>query len=211
MKKIISIAFCMAFLYVSVTAQSFRWGVKAGISTPDIKPADVVGGGIKTDSVSIGIGDANYGFHFGAFARLGAAKFFIQPELNLNSSKVTYNLKALKGPAIDSLQKESFLNLDIPVLLGVKLSSFRINGGPVAHLHLSNSTDLLKIKNFQYKFDQLQWGYQLGMGADFGKLGIDLRYEGNFNKFGDYITISGKSFNFAKTPSRLLASFAISF
>ncbi len=210
MKRFIFIVACLALTHFSASAQGFRWGVKLGISTPDIKPADVVGG-IKTDSVSVNIGDANYGFHFGAFVRLSALKFFIQPELNLNSSKVTYNVKALKGPALDSLQKESFLNLDIPILLGVKLANFRINGGPVGHLHLSSTSDLVKIKNYQSKFEQMKWGYQLGFGADFGNLGIDLRYEGNFDKFGDHITIGGKPFSFDKNPSRLLASFALSF
>jgi Outer membrane protein beta-barrel domain len=210
MKRIIFFALCLAFTHFSASAQSFKWGVKLGLSTPDIKPSDVVNG-IKTDSVQVKIGDANYGFHFGAFVRLGAAKFFVQPELNLNSSKVTYNVKALKGTALDSIQKESFLNLDFPILLGVKLSSFRVNAGPVGHLHLSSTSDLIKIKTYQAKFDQLKWGYQLGFGADFGRLGIDLRYEGNFDKFGDHINIGGKALSFDKKPSRLLASFALSF
>lgn len=209
MKRIIFIALCLAFTHFFASAQSFRWGIKAGLSTPDIKPADVVGG-IKTDSVQVKIGDANYGFHFGTFVRFGLANFFIQPEVNLNSSKVTYNVKAI-GTTIDSIQKESFLNLDIPVLLGVKLANFRINGGPVGHVHLSSSSDLIKIKTYQSKFEQLKWGYQLGVGADFGKLGIDLRYEGNFDKYGDHINIGGKAFSFDKKPSRLLASFALSF
>jgi hypothetical protein len=210
MKRIIFIALCLAITHFSASAQSFKWGVRLGLSTPDIKPADVANG-IKTDSVQVKIGDANYGFHFGGFVRLGAAKFFIQPEVNFNSSKVTYNVKALKGPALDSIQKEKFYNLDIPVLLGVKLSSFRINGGPVGHLHISNTSDLTKIKSYQSKFEQLKWGFQLGVGADFGRLGIDLRYEGNFDKFGDHINIGGKPYSFDKNPSRLLASFALSF
>lgn len=210
MKRIIFVALCLAITHFSASAQSFKWGLKVGISTPDIKPADVIGG-IKTDSVSINVGDANYGFHFGTFVRVGLANFFIQPELNLNSSKVTYNVKALKGAALDSLQKETFLNLDVPILVGVKLSSFRINGGPVGHLHLSSTSELTKIKNFQAKFADIKYGYQLGLGADFGKLAIDLRYEGNFDKFGDHINIGGKSFSFSKNPSRLLVSFGLSF
>jgi Outer membrane protein beta-barrel domain len=209
MKRIIFFALCLAITHFSASAQSFKWGVKLGISTPDIKPSDVLG--IKAGTDSIKIGDANYGFHFGTFVRLGLAKFYIQPELNLNSSKVTYNVKAIKAGALDSVRKESFLNLDIPVLLGVKLSSFRLNGGPVAHLHLSSTSDLIKINTYQAKFEQLKWGYQLGLGADFGKLGIDLRYEGNFDKFGDHITVGGNAFSFDKNPSRLLASFALSF
>ena len=210
MKRFIVFALCSAIVHISVNAQSFKWGVKAGISTPDIKPADATE--IKTGTLSLKVSDANYGFHFGAWTRVGFSKFYIQPELNLNSSKVTYRVKDTKpGAVLDSLQKESFLNLDIPVLLGFKLGTFRINGGPVGHLHLTNTSDLFQVSGYKSTFASLKYGYQAGIGLDFGALGIDIRYEGNFDKFGDHINIGGSAFNFSKTPSRILVSFGIGF
>ena len=61
------------------------------------------------------------------------------------------------------------------------------------------------------KFNSLTWGYQAGIGADFGKIAIDIRYEGNFNKYGDHINISGKPYNFDKKSSRFLVAMAIAF
>ena len=211
MKRFIFFALCVAMTHISANAQSFKWGVKAGISTPDVKPAEA--GEITSDSFKFKIADANYGVHFGAFVRFGISKIYIQPELNLNSSKVTYNVQALKKPAtaFDTLQKESFLNLDIPILIGFKLGTFRINGGPVGHLHLTNTSDLFQIKTYKSNFNSMKYGYQAGVGLDFGKLGIDIRYEGNFDKFGDHINLGGKPYSFSKNPTRLLVSFGLSF
>lgn len=211
MKRFFLFAFCLAITNISITAQTFKWGVKAGLSTPDIKPANA--SEIKSDSFSLKIADANYGFHFGAWTRIGFSKVYIQPELNLNSSRVTYRVKALKvtTSALDSLQKESFLNLDVPVLVGFKVGNFRVNGGPVGHLHLTSTSDLFQVSSYKSKFNSMKFGYQAGIGLDFGALNIDIRYEGNFDKYGDHITLGGKAYNFSANPTRLLVSFGVGF
>ena len=210
MKRIIVFAVCFALVQLSLQAQIFKFGIKGGISTQDIKPADV--NPIMSDSILLKVADAGFGFHVGGWARLRAGNFMFQPEVLFNSSKVTYNVKATKGSAIvDSLKKETFNNLDLPLMLGIKLSGLRLNAGPVGHLHLSSSSELTEIKAYSEKFNSLTWGYQAGIGADFGKIAIDIRYEGNFNKYGDHISIGGKPYNFDKKPSRFLVSMAIAF
>jgi Outer membrane protein beta-barrel domain len=210
MKKVILLAFCCALFQASAHAQAFKWGIRAGLSTPDIKPADV--NPFNTDSLKIKVKDANYGFHFGMFARLKAGGFFVQPEVLFNSSKVTYGVSNLNGkPLVDSLRNERFLNLDIPVLLGVKLGAFRLNGGPVGHLHLTSTSDLTQFSSFKSKFETMTFGYQAGLGADFGNLGVDIRYEGNFAKFGSHLNFNGKDYSFDKNSSRILISFGIGF
>jgi hypothetical protein len=212
MKKVILLAFCFTLLHTGVQAQIFKWGIRGGLSTPNIKPANVSPFNFNKDSLSLKVKDANYGFHFGMFARLKVANFFVQPEVLFNSSKVTYGLRALKGSAIvDSLRNERFVNLDIPLLLGVKVGAFRLNGGPVGHLHLTSTSDLAELKSYQSKFESMTFGYQAGLGADFGKLGVDIRYEGNFTKFGDHLNFNGTDYSFDKSPSRILISFGISF
>ncbi len=210
MKRIIVLAVCFALVQLSLQAQSVKFGVKIGISTPDIKPADV--NPLMSDSILLKVADAGYGFHVGGWVRLRVANFMFQPEVLFNSSKVTYNVKALKGSAIaDTLKKETFNNLDLPLMLGIKLSGLRLNAGPVGHLHLSSSSELGEIKSYSEKFNSLTWGYQAGIGADFGKIAIDIRYEGNFNKYGDHINIGNRAYSFDKKPSRFLVSMAIAF
>jgi Outer membrane protein beta-barrel domain len=212
MKKLLFlIVFFMTVQVATTNAQSFKYGIRGGISTPDIKPSDVDSLRFKRglDSLKLKVSDANYGFHFGIWGRLKLGNFYLQPEVVFNSSKVEYKLGKLRSP-IDSIKSETFYNLDIPVMLGTKVGSFRVNAGPVAHIRLGGSSDLTSA-GFTETFKTSTWGYQLGIGFDAGKVGIDLRYEGNLDKFGNQLTIGGKDYEFSKTPSRFTATASIAF
>ncbi len=213
MKRLLLILLCFTAVQVATTnAQTFKYGIRGGISTPDIKPGDVDSLRFKRgfDSLKLKVSDANYGFHFGVWGRLKIAGFYIQPEVLFNSSKVEYKLGKLNS-TVDSIKNETFRNLDIPIMVGTKLGSFRINAGPVAHVRLGGTSDLTSTSGFTESFKTSTWGYQAGIGFDAGRVGIDLRYEGNLDKFGNHIVIGGKAYEFSKAPTRFIASAAIAF
>jgi Outer membrane protein beta-barrel domain len=219
MKKLFLIILCFSAVQVATTnAQSFKWGIRGGISTPDIKPGDVDSlifkrvTGTSTEDWKIKVSDANYGYHLGVWGRLKIAGFYVQPEVLFNSSKVEYKIGKLRASStLDSIKSETFQNLDIPVLVGTKLGSFRLSAGPVAHIRIGGASDLTKAGDFSEKFKTATWGYQLGLGFDAGRVGIDLRYEGNGSNFGNQISIGGKPYEFSKAPARFIASVAIAF
>jgi hypothetical protein len=214
MKKSLLILLCLCAIQVATThAQvTFKYGVRFGVSTPDIKPGDVDSLRFKRglDSLKLRVSDANYGFHAGAWARLKIGGFYVQPELLFNSSTVEYKVGKLYS-ALDSVKTETFRKLDIPIMLGTRLGSFRINAGPVAHIHLNSSSDLTTSYGISESFKSSTWGYQAGIGFDAARVGIDLRYEGNFTNFGNHLVIGGKPYEFSKAPTRFIASVAIAF
>ena len=61
-------------------------------------------------------------------------------------------------------------------------------------------------EGFKEDFKDMTIGYQAGLGVDIGRIGVDLRYEGNFTKFGSYITFGGQQYEFSQSPNRLLGS-----
>ena len=214
MKKLMILFLCLTMGQAAVEAQ-ITYGIKLGISTPDIKPGDFSTKKFAngTDSFSLKINDANYGFHGGGWVRLKLGSVYLQPEVLFNTSKVQYNINKLKGPAIaDSLKNERFNNLDVPIMLGFKVGSFRVNAGPVAHIRLGGDSDLAtSLSDYKANFQSATWGYQAGIGLGFGKLGLDLRYEGNFTKFGGHISFKGSNLTLStpdKAPSRLILSVA---
>ncbi len=208
MKKILFYLAFSVLSTLSLNAQSIKWGVRAGVSTADVNPSDLNPITFNNNS-SLKVSDASYGFHGGLWFRATIAGFMIQPELLLNTNSVTYTLKAPN--LLDSIAKESFLKLDLPIMLGFKLGSVRIMGGPVGHLHLNSSNELTDFSSYSTKFDALKWGWQAGIGFDLGRIGFDLRYEGNFNKFGDHIILGGQPREFSNSPSRMIASLAFNF
>ncbi len=212
--KIFGLFLALSTLTLATNAQTFKWGIKGGISTPDVKPDDLNPLKINNikDSLSLKLTDANYGWHVGGFARVGLGNFYIQPEVLFNSSSATYNSKSLRlGTIIDSVRSETYRNLDVPIMLGVKLGTLRLNAGPVGHVYLSNTSDITNIAGISATYNKLEWGYQAGLGLDFGGLGLDLRYEGNFSDYADHFTVGNQTFAFAKKPTRLILSMAIAF
>ena len=217
MKKIILLfSIITVCLHVETSAQSvsFTFGLKGGVSTPDIKPDDVNPLKINNikDSLSIKIKDANYGWQAGAFGRVKIGRLYVQPEVLFNSSSSTYTTSSLNlRNAIDSVRNETFRNLDIPVMVGFKFGTLRLNAGPVAHYHLSSSDQLTNLSGYSANFSKFTWGYQAGIGLDFGRIGLDLRYEGNFNQYGDFITFGNTTFAFSQKPTRTILNMSIAF
>jgi Outer membrane protein beta-barrel domain len=212
MRKLIFSLVCSAMAYLPLQAQSLKYGLKIGISTTEVSPSDLP---IKsgTDSFRLKLTDAGYGYQFGAFARAKFLGLYVQPELLFNSNKATYSLKSITGAAIaDTIRTETYNRLDIPIMIGYQLfKTVRVNAGPIAHINIGSTSELTNTSGYTAKFNTATWGYQAGIGLDLGKLGIDLRYEGNFANYGDHLSFGGKSYSFDKKPSRLVASLAYSF
>lgn len=84
-----------------------------------------------------------------------------------------------------------------------------MQAGPVGHIPLKYISELTHLEGFSSDFSPIEYGYQVGIGIDFFNLMLDLRYEGNFSKFGDYIRFNDKSYRFSDMPTRLLLSVAV--
>ena len=61
------------------------------------------------------------------------------------------------------------------------------------------------------KFDQATFGWLASLGLDVWNLMLDIRYEGNFSKFGDHFTYNGQQYSFDNSRARILVSVGISF
>jgi hypothetical protein len=212
MKKIL---FLFAFVAAAsfLNAQSLDWGVRAGLSTPDIKANNV--NKFTVNNITLAVNEAKYGIHGGVWARFKILTFYVQPEILLNSSSTNYTLDSFRTGTtnvVSSIKNESYLNLDMPILLGFKTSIVRIFAGPVGHLHLSSTSELKDVlTTYQQKFDAMRWGFQAGLGFNLSRLELDLRYEGNFGQYANHINVGGRTWETSSNPSRVIASLAYRF
>lgn len=207
------ILLCLAGLLLSVQAfTQVRVGIKAGLATTDIAPESlVILDRNDAEKFQLEVEDAKYGFHMGFFLQAQIGTFFIQPEVLFNSNTVDYRLEDLQGLDPAQVRDENYQYLDMPVLLGAKFGPLRLGGGPVAHLFLDSTSDLMDFEGYEQSFDELTLGWQAGVGLDIWKLHIDARYEGNFTDFGEHIVFYGRRYSFNDTPSRMIASIGLSF
>lgn len=195
---------------VSLNAQTntFRIGIKGGISKYDYGLSEL---DITDPKITLNILDKSIGFQGGAVVQIKLSKFLIQPEVIFNSNKVNYSVTDSQFHLLDTLLSETYRDIDIPLMLGFKSGILRLNVGPVAHIHLSSTSELFAVDSYSQKFDKLKYGWQAGIGLDIWKIMIDIRYEGNFSKFGDHIVIDGKRYSFADSPTRLLVTAGLLF
>lgn len=206
------LAMFLMVMHFEVSAQ-VRPGIKFGVSSPDVTPKDF----IVTDQVgdayyNVFVEKARYGVHAGAFIQIQMGGFFIQPEILYNSSSVDYRIDSLFAPGAGSdYFRDMYRNIDFPIMLGLKSGPIRLGGGPVGHIALESGSGFGKYDNFEGFTDDITWGWQAGVGLDFWKLHLDLRYEGNFSELGDHITFFGRKFDFATNNNRLIASLGFSF
>lgn len=208
MKTISKIAVACSLLCLlsqNISAQ-FEIGIKAGLSS-----TDVVSEGIMINEngkhFQLSLDEANYGYHVGLYTRVSFLGIFIEPSFLLTSTETNFNLKSFgETDIVGTVFSESYQNLDIPLLIGMKVGFLRMQVGPVAHIFLSSSSDLYDISGYEQRFADATYGIQGGVGLDIWKFRIDINYEANLSAFGEHITIDGIPYSFGDNPSRIIAS-----
>lgn len=212
MKKSILIILSV-FIMFPVFSQ-VKFGLKAGVSTTNLKMEDVktLTSG-ETQYVVNAIKEAKYGFHGGAFVRFSMLGFYVQPELLFASRTDVYTVADAENPTAETVKKQQFNQLDLPIMLGMKLGPIRLNGGPSARLLINSPKDLIDDPDFKTMHNSITFGYQAGIGVDIIKrLTIDLRYEGSLQKYQTQIeNVAGTRFTLDDRPNAFLLSVGLMF
>ena len=206
MKRIILIS-SLAILFLNLSAQ-MDFGIKGGLNISNVKASEILTDDYRINPAASG----NLGYHVGGFLRASMVGIFIQPELYFSSLSSEFKVEDLSGTGTaDQLVKQKIGRIDVPVLVGVKLGTFRLGLGPVGSIIVSDQSDLDDITGYEATLKSATFGYQLGAGVDIWKISIDLRYEGNLTKLGDHLDIGGQTINLDNRVRQIIISLGISF
>lgn len=206
MKRIILIS-GLAILFLNLSAQ-IDFGIKGGLNISNVKASEILTDDYRINPAASG----NLGYHVGGFLRASLVGIFIQPELYFSSLSNEYKVEDLSATgAAEQLVKQKIGRIDVPVLVGVKLGTFRLGLGPVGSIIVSDKSDLTDITGYEATLKSATFGYQLGAGVDIWKIGIDLRYEGNLTKLGDHLDIGGQTINLDNRVRQIIISLGITF
>jgi hypothetical protein len=180
MKKIF-LAVLAAFICSVSYGQVFNIGPKVGIGQSTVRVNETV------NNIRYETGDAVFSYHIGGFLRIHPDEFwFIQPEVLFTSAGG--NIRATEAN-IERAIDLNYNRLDIPVLFGPQFGSnvkFRVFAGPMVSFLLSaDATTELGEGDVRDSYRDMNWGYQVGIGADFWNLILDLKYEGHLTAFGN--------------------------
>lgn len=197
MKKTLFTALCSIFVLFAMQtglAQNFNIGAKIGLNYSQLKMDNLVLPSIGT-TITTFKENSQFatGFLVGGFAKVKFSSFYVQPELYFSMKGGSFEKIKEQGgivgvstvPEKIDVQTTGF---DVPILLGYQVAFFRFNLGPVASFNISSLDAFKTAIEVQGATVQSSdavktaiWGYQVGVGADFNKFTVDLRYEGNFS------------------------------
>tara|TARA_R110002124_G_scaffold184823_3_gene352259 strand:+ start:6067 stop:6669 length:603 start_codon:yes stop_codon:yes gene_type:complete len=166
MKKVL-LMMCLAFGLSQTANAQLQFGVKAGINYNN--NGNLTLSGVVNNAVE-GAG-AKSGFHVGMWFRgkLPIVGIYIRPEVIFTQVKSEYLYKA-------SNTSYDFKKIDVPVLVGTKLFGVaNVFIGPSFQYVLNSDFGLSTVS--EVSLDKFSVGMQTGFGIEFGKLGVDVRWE----------------------------------
>ena len=207
MRKLI-LAIVLVFSSMSLSAQSFKWGAKVNVGSPDVSLDDLKNLSEPGNSVDeLLITDPKLNLQLGLFARIQLLGFYIQPEAMFSNSKSELKFEDVTGEV--KLNK-----LDLPVMVGKRfLKIFRVNAGPVFSLKLSQ--DIKNVKNTSDEiianYKNATVGLQYGIGLDISMITVDLRVEKGLQSISDELKIAGKSFSADQRLDQVMLAVGIKF
>ena len=192
----------------------FRAGLRFGLTTADLS-ADrlMITNANDVKDLELAISDANYGVQLGLFAPARIGKFwFVQPEVLFNTTSVDYELNDFtNGNTATRILRETYNNIDIPIMTGLKLGPLRLQAGPVGHFFLNSNSELLDVEGYEQNFNNLTIGYQAGVGLDLWNFVIDIKHQGSFNNVGDHMSFFGQDYAFDTRGGRTVFALGYSF
>lgn len=174
MKKRFLLSCLIAFSSITAFAQmpNFTLGLKGGLNVSKL-------------NADFADEENRLGYQIGAWARLGGAGLYVQPEAYLGSKGSKFiRFTQDNNNEVEADGKVKFTTLDIPLLFGTKIGpqnfNIRFMAGPVISFVVDEETTFESAYNQATDFGNYKnqtWAGQAGAGIDIGNLSIDARYE----------------------------------
>ncbi len=195
-----TVLFSIAFLasIMLMNAQS-DYGVKAGLSynsNGDLKEFTSEVTEVYKDG-----GKGKSGFNIGFYGKLDLGPIYIRPEIIYTKTTSEYELNS-------TIEDYKVSKLDVPVLVGMKLiGPLNVFIGPAFQYYLSNDLKGLKFEDIENDFSV---GMNIGASIEFGRIGIDVRYERGLSANEARLSNADNTFTLDSRPEQLIFNLSYS-
>ncbi len=176
MRKLVLIVLTLTLTTSLLVAQNIDFGAKAGINYNFGGDLSEVSSGVDNNFNNLISGaDSKAGFHLGLWAKIDVLGLYVRPELVYTQLNNTYSNS---GQNVNTDFKTK--KIDIPILIGAKIMGpLHVFAGPSFQYITKSDFSQNEFTNIKKK--DFTAGLQIGAGLDFGKLGVDVRWEKGFS------------------------------
>ncbi|GHE75665.1 outer membrane beta-barrel protein [Roseivirga thermotolerans] len=165
MKKF-TLIFALAFISHLALAQNGAFGPRFSLLSTELSLSENVNNAQS--------GDAEFGYQFGVFARIGIRKsVMLMPEILFSDTQATISNNNQRADL-------DFNQINVPFNFGVKLLFLRLQVGPSFNFITKAESNLNgTIQDISDNYRKATVGYQVGVGMDLLNLfALDLKYDG---------------------------------
>ncbi|WP_420385552.1 porin family protein [Roseivirga sp.] len=165
MKRIFLLLLCCG-VFNTMMAQNGAFGPRVSLLSNELSVSDNVN--------NVSSGDAEFGYQFGVFARLGLGKsFMLMPEVLFSDTQATITSNNTRADL-------DFNQINVPVNFGIKILFLRVQAGPSFNFLTKAESDINgTIQDVKDNYKSATVGYQVGVGMDLlNFLALDLKYDG---------------------------------
>lgn len=193
-----------AFLFMASTmvlkAQN-DFGIKAGLNYNT--NGDLSEFTSEVDNIYKNEGKGKSGFNIGLYGKIDLGPIFIRPELVYTKTTSEYELND------NSILDYKISKIDAPVLVGIKLiGPLKIFAGPAFQYIIDNDLEGSEVLNdIENEFSM---GINFGASIEFGRIGIDVRYERGLSSNEADWTNADETFSLDSRPEQLIFSLSYS-
>lgn len=179
------IAFSLLLTF-AVQAQDYYTWYQGGLTAKMVSSRMT----ISSEQVSTADGEAEIGFQIGGFFRVNIDQFYVEPQLLFSATKSQLVFQDFGGvPNFDPIASFEFNTLDLPIDIGIRFGNLRINTGPNLSFLLSGQRSFLnEVEKVTDEYNKLNMFWRFGLGADFDRIMVDLKYEFGPSKTGESLS-----------------------
>lgn len=178
MKKIV-LSLCLVFGVISFSfSQELSYGLKGGINyAMGGQITGISSGGLYTDDTFEASGQI--GFHGGAFLQVNFGNFFVRPEVVYSSLETQFDFP--NSPSTYSVE-----TFTVPLLVGYNIfGPLDLYAGPV-YSNILNASLMGNEAEGEIVVQNTPINGQVGAKVEFGRFGIDVRYEHSLSTADPY-------------------------
>lgn len=197
-KKILLLTATFLFFLISAQAQS-SFGLKGGLSYNS--NGNLSEFTTEANSIIKDKGKGKSGYNIGVYGKIDLGNLYIRPELVYTKTTSEYELNS--GNQDFELSK-----IDAPVLLGFELiGPLSVFAGPSFQYILDNNINGIDFDKVENEFTM---GLNIGASLEFGRLGIDVRYERGLNENEAKFASNNTNFKLDTRPEQIIVNLSFS-
>lgn len=155
------------------------------------------------------LGNIQKRFAFGLWAQKRFGFLYVETNAQYASYGMSFDMYSTTSDDVSVRNiQERMESVDLQVMAGIHYRGFRIGVGPSCSILTNRTSDFSSINYIQTKMRPLNMGFSGGLGYDFNRISVDIKYDRAFRTVSEHVYYEGRRSRINAAPHALTLSIA---